>query len=71
MLVVVKSCIRCHRCHIGNKQLSASEIAAILVCHKLNIFDASVDDVICDVCRSGITNQVADEMLRIRKEVMK
>lgn len=65
--VHIDLCIRCHRALLDGKMIKSNELAALIVCREMDVVDVTSTDIVCDWCRQGIGDEVADRMLQIKK----
>lgn len=65
--VHIDLCIRCRRALRNSAMLSTTQLASLIVCREMDLIDVKFTDVVCNECRQGIGDAVADRMLQIQK----
>lgn len=65
--VHIDLCIRCRRALRNGLMLSSTQVASLIVCRELKVVDVKMNDFICQECRAGIGDDIADAMLKIHK----
>ena len=67
----INYCIRCTMLHIGEEKLHFMTLFTLLQVKKLGLLDAKIEEHVCSGCRFVISDECADEFLKLRKEELK
>ena len=64
----VINCVRCGLWVIGGIKITDREKMAVYTLRPINILPLEFEDVVCDECREGIGDKVADLFLTFNKK---